>query len=165
MTKKTVKEKGFQKFKGRVHIKAWEKWPIGGGENLIKDTTFDNALVTVGKISILKYLGGPTIACCCDSGSTDDIGTGDSSAALSIAHTDLQACPNKAWKVIATCAKVYACCTLFVSVDFGYCCNNWTWNELGLRDTNNNMWARQLDACGLVKNTSKRAIVEWQLSL
>ncbi len=164
MTKKAVKEKGFQKFKGRVHIKAWEK-QTDGSEILIKDTIFDNALVTAGKVSILKYLGGPTIACCIDSGSTDDIGTGDSSAALNITHTDLQGCPNKAWKIIPTCSKVYACCTLYVSVDFGYCCNNWTWNELGLRDTNNNMWARQLDACALVKTTNKRAIVEWQLSL
>ncbi len=164
MAKKVVTEKGFQKFKGKVHIRAWERQP-DGSEILIKDDTFDNALVTSGKVSILKYLGGPNVDGCCDSGSADDIGTGDSSAALNITFTDLQGCPNKAWKQISTCDKVYACCTLFISVDFGYCCNNWTWNELGLRDTNNNMWARQLDCCPLIKNSSKRAIVEWQLSL
>ncbi len=163
MTKKTVKEKGFQKLKGRIHIRAWEKQP-DGSELLIKDDTFSNLIVTAGKVSILKYLGGPNIACCSDSGSVDDIGTGDSSACPAACQTDLQgAC--KAWKVISTCDKVYACCTLFISVDFGYCCNNWTWNELGLRDTNNNMWARQKDCCPLVKNCTKRAIVEWQLSM
>jgi len=163
MIKKVVKETGFRGFHGKIHIKAWEK-QTDGTEKLIKDDTFSNLIVTAGKKSILKYLGGPLIACCSDSGSADDIGTGDSSAAAAAGQTDLQgAC--KSWKVITTCDKVYACCTLFLSVDFGYCCNNWTWNELGLRDTNNNMWARQVDACPLIKNNTKRAIVEWQLSM
>ncbi len=163
MIKKVVKEPDFKKFKGFVHIQAWEKQP-DGTEILIKDDTFHNTIVTAGKVSILKYLGGPLIACCSCSGSADDIGTGDSSACTTAGMVDLQGC-CKSWKNITTCDKVYACCTLFISVDFGYCCNNWTWNELGLRDTNNNMWARQVDCCPLVKNSSKRAIVEWQLSL
>ncbi len=43
MFKKTVKEQGFQKFKGRVDITAWQKWLIGGGETIIKDKIFDKA--------------------------------------------------------------------------------------------------------------------------
>lgn len=158
-----VKEPDFRKLKGRIHLRAWEKQQ-DGTEKLIEDKTFDNTIVTAGKVSILKYLGGTTIACCSDSGYADDIGTGDSSACVAACQTDLQG-SCKAWKQISTCDKVYACCTLYVSVDFGYCCNNWTWNELGLRDSNNNMWSRQIDCSPFAKTSSKRAIVEWQLSL
>jgi len=159
-----IKEDGFKLLKGTINIKAWEK-KSDGTEELIKDKTFDNLIVNVGKKSILKYLGGPTIACCADSGSVDDIGTGDSSTAPGAGDTDLIGCPNKLWKAILTTDKVFVCPTLFVSVDFGYCCANWTWNELGLRDTNNVLWARQTDCTPLVKTASKRAIIEWQLSL
>lgn len=158
----TVKEDGFRLLKGKIHIRAWEKIP-DGKEMLVKDTTFDNLIVNVGKKSILKYLGGPTIACCADSGSVDEIGTGDSTTGAGAGDTDLIG--TKAWKVISTSDKVFVCPTLFISVDFGYCCNNFTWNELGLRDTNDNLWARQVDCTPLIKTSSKRAIVEWQLSL
>jgi len=80
-----------------------------------------------------------------------------------------------AWKNIPTTCKVYVRPSLFVSVDFGYGCNNWTWNELGLADCQGTplcdpacgslLIARQIDASPLVKDCTKRAIVEWQLTL
>lgn len=159
-----VKEDGFKLLKGAIHIKAWEKNP-DGTETLIKDTTFDNLIVNNGKKSILKTIGGPTVACCCDSGTADEIGVGDSTTGAGASDCDLIGCPNKLFKVISTTDKVFVCPTLFVSVDFGYCCANFTWNELGIRDTNNNLWARQIDCTPLVKTNTKRAIVEWQLSM
>lgn len=150
---------------GNVHIMAWEKCPLGISEDLVYDRTFHNLIVNVGKDSILKFISGPTLSCCTDSGSADEIGVGDSSTAPAASQTDLQACPNKLFKVISTTDKVYVRPTTFLSVDFGYSCANFTWNELGIRDTNNNLWARQVDCTPLVKTSSKRAIVEWQLSL
>ena len=70
-------------------------------------------------------------------------------------------------KSISVTDRVYVRPTLYVSVDFGYTEGNFTWNEIGLRDNQGSplMWARQIDSTPLVKTTSKRAIVEWQLSL
>ena len=148
---------------GHVRIRAWEKKPCGK-EELIKDDTIKNLIVDEGKNSILKYLGGPAIACCTDSGYVDDIGVGCSTTAPSACDMCLLgACAT--WKNISSTDKVFVCPTLFVSVDFGYCCANFTWNELGLRDNNDNIWTRQVDCSPLIKTNSKRAIVEWQLSL
>jgi len=155
---------------GKVHITAWQKQP-DGTEKLIKDDTFDNLIVNVGKDTILKGIGG---ACLTGFGTTAGIGTGDSTTVAALGQTDLQAACNKAWKAIPTTCKVYVRPTLFVSVDFGYSCNNFTWNELGLADSQGAcgdpangalMIARQIDASPLVKDCTKRAIVEWQLTL
>jgi len=160
----TVKEDGFKLLKGRINIKAWEKKP-NGTEELVKDTTFDNLIVNVGKKSILKVIAGPALSGGADSGTADEIGVGDSSTGAGAGDTDLIGCPNKLFKAIATTDKVFVCPTLFVSVDFGYCCANFTWNELGIRDTNDNLWARQIDCTPLIKTSSKRAIVEWQIGI
>jgi len=156
---------------GRVHITAWQKTPCGG-EELIKDDTFDNLIVDVGKDSILKNLAGCGITC---GGTTHIIGVGDSSTAAAAGNTDLIACPNRLWKLIATCDKIYIRPTLFVSVDFGYGCANYTWNEIALADCQGCpsedpncgalLIARQIDCTPLVKTSCKRAIVEWQLTL
>ena len=50
-------------------------------------------------------------------------------------------------------------------MDFGYSEGNYTWNEIGLKDNNGVLVARQVDSSPLGKTTSKRAIVEWQLSI
>lgn len=152
--------------KGRVHIKAWEKCPLGITEELVYERLFDNLIVNVGKDSILKFISGPVLSCCTDSGSADEIGVGSSATAPALCQTGLQAgvcC--QLFKVISTVDKVYVRPTTFLSVDFGFSCAIFTWNELGLRDTNNNLWARQVDCTPLVKTTSKRALVEWQFSL
>ncbi len=52
MTGETLKA-----LKGRIRIKAWQKQD-DGTEVLIKDNTFDNMIVNVGKDSILRKLGG-----------------------------------------------------------------------------------------------------------
>ncbi len=144
---------------GHVHVRAWEKQP-DGSEKLIKDDTIKNLVVTVGKDAILKFLGN--IA---GGGYGDDIGVGDSTTAAAVGQTDLQG--TAVWKTIVTADRVFITPTLFLSVDFGYSEANFTWNELGLRDNQGTpiLWARQVDASPLVKTTSKRAIVEWQLSL
>ena len=160
----TVKEDGFKLLKGHIHIKSWEKQK-NGTEKLVEDRDFDNLIVTDGKISILKNLGGPTIACCTDSGYTNKIGVGDSSAAPVVGDTGLQGCCTFT-KVIATADKSYACATLFVSIDVGYCCGNiGNWNELAIFDNNCNLIARQVDCTPLNKTSCKRAIVEWQFSI
>ena len=153
---------------GHVHIIAWEKKPCGNEEK-IYDKTIKNLIVNVGKDSILKYIGGPTIACGCDAGFAQKIGVGDSAVAAAAGDTNLVGC-MVLWKTICTTDKVYVRPTLFVSVDFGYCCGNFTWNELGLADSNGDpptgaLWARQVDCTPLAKTCSVRAIVEWQLSL
>ena len=155
---------------GKVHITAWQRQP-DGSEILIKDTTFDNLIVNTGKDTILKGLGGCGL---CMFGTTSAIGTGDSTTAASLCDTDLLGTCN-AWKNIPSCCKVYIRPTLFVSVDFGYACNNFTWNELGLADDQgcpacdpacgSLLIARQIDCTPLVKDCTKRAIVEWQLTL
>ncbi len=155
---------------GKVHITAWQRQP-DGSEILIKDDTFDNIIVNVGKDTILKGLGGADLT---GFGITAAIGTGDSTTAANIADTDLLG-TCMSWKAIPTTCKVYVRPTLFVSVDFGYTCNNWTWNELGLADDQgcpidqpaccSLMIARQIDCSPLVKDCTKRAIVEWQLTL
>lgn len=149
------------KYTGKVRIRAWEKQE-DGSEKLIKDTVSDNLLVTTGKESILKYLGNIT-----GGGYFNSIGTGDSTTAASVAQTDLQATTNKLWKTISTDDRVFVTGTLYVSADFGYSEANWTWNEIGLRDNQSSplLVARVIDSSPLVKTSSKRAIVEWQVSV
>ena len=98
-------------------------------------------------------------------GYAENIGVGDSSTAAAAGQTDLQASSNKTYKTIAGGDYIYTRPTLFMSVDFGYSEANYTWNEVALRDDNDVLIARQVDASPLVKTTSKRAIVEWQLSI
>jgi hypothetical protein len=146
---------------GHVRIKVWEKQE-DGSEIQTSDKTIKNLIVNVGKESILKYLGNIS-----GGGYANSIGVGDSSTTAAPAQTDLQASTNKFWKTIASTDRVYISNTLYVSADFGYTEGNWTWNELGLRDSQGTpvMWARQTDSSPLVKTSTKRAIVEWQLSL
>jgi len=144
---------------GHLRIRAWEKQP-DGSEKLIKDDTIKNLIVDVGKDSIMKRLGNMT-----GGGYAENIGVGDSTTAAAVGQTDLQASSNKLYKTVASADYVYTRPTLFISVDFGYSEGNFTWNELGLRDNNSVLIARQVDSSPLGKTTSKRAIVEWQLSI
>ena len=144
---------------GHVRVRAWEKQE-DGSEKPIYDKTIKNLVVTAGKETILKHIGN--IA---GGGYCNQIGVGDSTTAASSSQTDLQASSNKYWKNIDASDRVYLSSTLYVSTDFGYSEANFTWNELGLRDNSNVLIARQIDSTPLVKTTSKRAIVEWQLSL
>lgn len=146
---------------GHVHIKAWEK-QADGTEKVCYEKTIKNLIVDVGKDSILKYLGNIT-----GGGYANGIGVGDSTTAAGGSQTDLQASSNKLWKTIATTDRVYIRPTLYVNCDFGYSEANFTWNEIAIRDNQGSpiMWARQIDSSPLVKTSSKRAIVEWQLSL
>ena len=146
---------------GHVHIKAWEK-QADGSEKLIKDDIIKNLIVTVGKDAILRYISNIT-----GGGYADDIGVGDSTTAAAVGQTDLQASSNVLWKTIVTADRVFLTPTLYLSVEFGYSEANFTWNEMGLRDSQGTpvLWARQIDASPLVKTSSKRAIVEWQLSM
>jgi len=152
--------------KGRIHIKAWQK-QSDGSEKLIKDTTFDNLVVNTGKDSILRTLGSIAAG-----GVVGAIGVGDSTQVAALADTDMIAASNKYWKAVVTADKTYVRPTLFITADFGYSQANFTWNEIGLCDNQAAdpasgalMWARQIDASPLVKDVSKRAIVEWQLTL
>ena len=144
---------------GHLRIRAWEK-QADGTEKLVKDDTIKNLIVDVGKDSIMKRLGNMT-----GGGYAENIGVGDSTTAAAAGQTDLQASSNKTYKTIAGADYVYTRPTLFVSVDFGYSEANYTWNEICLRDNNDVLLARQVDASPLAKTTSKRAIVEWQLSI
>mgnify|MGYP001347774465 CR=1 FL=1 len=146
---------------GHVRIRAWEKQP-DGTEIVVKDDTIKNLIVNVGKDSILKYLGNVS-----GGGYANSIGVGDSTTAAAAADTDLQASSNKLWKTVASDERVYIRPTLYINADFGYSEANFTWNELGIRDSQGTplLWARQIDSSPLVKTSSKRAIVEWQLSL
>ncbi len=146
---------------GHVHIKVYEK-QADGSEKLVRDTLNKNLVVNVGKGSILKYIGNIT-----GGGYGNQIGVGDSTTAAALGQTDLQASSNKLWKSIASTERVYVRPTLYLSADFGYSDANFTWNEIAIRDNQGTpvMWARQVDSSPLVKTSSKRAIVEWQLSL
>ena len=144
---------------GHLRIRAWEK-QADGSEKLIKDTFIKNLVVDVGKDTIMKRIGNMT-----GGGYVTSIGVGDSTTAAASGQTDLQASSNKTYKTIASSDYVYTRPTLFVSVDFGYSEANYTWNEIGLRDNNNVLVARQVDSTPLGKSSSERAIVEWQLSL
>jgi len=144
---------------GHLRIRAWEK-QADGTEKLVKDDTIKNLIVDVGKDSIMKRLGNMT-----GGGYAENIGVGDSTTAAAAGQTDLQASSNKTYKTIAGTDYVYTRPTLFISVDFGYSEANYTWNEVCLRDDNDVLIARQVDASPLAKTTSKRAIVEWQLSI
>jgi len=144
---------------GHVRIRCWER-QSDGSEILVKDDTIKNLIVNSGKDTILKYIGniaGGTY--------TKQIGVGDSTTAAASAQTALQAATNYLWKDISTDGRVYILPTLYLSSDFGYSEANFTWNEIGLRDNNSVLIARQVDASPLVKTSSKRAIVEWQLTL
>ena len=157
--------------KGRVHIKAWQKLD-DGSEVIIKDTTFDNMIVNVGKDSILRKLGGCGLTC---GGTAGGIGVGDSTTVASLSQTDLVAASNKYWKDIQDTDKTYVRPTLFVTADFGFSEAGGGGNEIALCDNQgtpgnsptegSKMWARQIDASPLVKDATKRAIVEWQLTL
>tara|TARA_R110002096_G_scaffold434478_1_gene656114 strand:- start:1063 stop:1530 length:468 start_codon:yes stop_codon:yes gene_type:complete len=146
---------------GHVRIQAWEKQE-DGTEKEVYNKVIKNLIVNVGKDSILKYLGNIS-----GGGYANQIGVGDSTTAAAAGQTDLQATTNKYWKAISATDRVYIRPTIYVSVDFGYTEGNYTWNEIGLRDNQGSpiMWARQIDGTPLVKTSSKRAIVEWQLSL
>ena len=146
-------------FKGHLRIRAWEKQK-DGTEKLVKDDLIKNLIVNVGKDSLMKRLGNMT-----GGGYITSIGVGDSTTAAASGQTDLQASSNKTYKTIVSSDYVYTRPTLFLSVDFGYSEANYTWNEIGLRDNNSVLIARQVDASPLVKSTTKRAIVEWQLSV
>ena len=142
-----------------MRIRAWEK-QSDGTEKLVKDDTIKNLIVDVGKDSIMKRLGNMS-----GGGYAENIGVGDSTTAAAAGQTDLQASSNKTYKTIAGADYVYTRPTLFVSVDFGYSEANYTWNEICLRDNNDVLLARQVDSSPLGKTSSKRAIVEWQLSI
>ena len=144
---------------GHLRIKAWEK-QADGTEKLIKDDLIKNLVVDVGKDSIMKRVGNMS-----GGGYATQIGVGDSTTAAASGQTDLQASSNKTFKTIAGGDYVYTRPTLFISVDFGYSEGNFTWNEIGLKDNNGVLLARQVDASPLGKTSSKRAIVEWQLSI
>ena len=144
---------------GHLRIKAWEK-QADGTEKLVKDDLIKNLIVDVGKDALMKLIANMS-----GGGYTTTIGVGDSSTAAAVGQTDLQASSNKTFKTIASGDKVYTRPTLFLSVDFGYSEANYTWNEIGLKDNNSVLLARQVDASPLGKTSSKRAIVEWQLSL
>jgi len=144
---------------GHLRIRAWEK-QADGTEKLIKDDTIKNLIVDVGKDSIMKRLGNMS-----GGGYVATIGVGDSTTAAASGQTDLQASSNKVFKTVAGSDYVYTRPTLFISVDFGYSEGNFTWNEIGLKDNNSVLLARQVDSSPLGKTTSKRAIVEWQLSV
>ena len=144
---------------GHVRVRAWEKQE-DGSEKQVHDKTIKNLIVDVGKETLLKLIGN--IA---GGGYCNQIGAGDSTTAASAAQTDLQAASNKYWKNIDPSDRVYLSSTLYVSTDFGYSEANFTWNELGLRDNNTVLIARQVDSSPLIKTNQKRAIVEWQLSL
>ena len=144
---------------GHLRIRAWEK-QADGSEKLIKDDTIKNLIVDVGKDTIMKRLGNMS-----GGGYITTIGVGDSTTAAAAGQTDLQASSNKTFKTIQSSDYVYTRPTLFVSVDFGYSEANYTWNEVGLKDNNSVLVARQVDSSPLAKTTSKRAIVEWQLSI
>ena len=146
-------------FNGHLRIRAWEK-QADGSEKLIKDDTIKNLIVDVGKDTIMKRLGNMS-----GGGYVTTIGVGDSTTAAAAGQTDLQASSNKTFKTIQSSDYVYTRPTLFVSVDFGYSEANYTWNEVGLKDNNSVLVARQVDSSPLAKTTSKRAIVEWQLSI
>ena len=85
---------------GKVHITAWQKQP-DGSERIIKDKTFDNLIVNVGKDTILKGLGGANLT---GFGFTAAIGTGDSATCPSLGNTDLLGC-CMSWKDISGCCK------------------------------------------------------------
>ena len=144
---------------GHLRIRAWEK-QADGTEKLVKDDLIKNLIVDVGKDSIMKRIGNMS-----GGGYATQIGVGDSTTAAASGQTDLQASSNKTYKTIASSDYVYTRPTLFLSVDFGYSEANYTWNEVGLRDNNNVLIARQIDASPLAKSSTKRAIVEWQLSV
>ena len=144
---------------GHLRIRAWEK-QADGSEKLIKDDTIKNLIVDVGKDTIMKRLGNMS-----GGGYVTTIGVGDSTTAAAAGQTDLQASSNKTFKTIQSSDYVYTRPTLFVSVDFGYSEANYTWNEVCLKDNNSVLVARQVDSSPLAKTTSKRAIVEWQLSI
>lgn len=144
---------------GHVRVRAWEKQE-DGSEKQVYDKTIKNLVVDVGKETILKHIGNMT-----GGGYANQIGAGDSTTAAATGQTDLQASTNKYWKNIDASDRVYVAPTLYVSTDFGYTEANYTWNELGLRDNNNVLIARQVDSSPLIKTNQKRAIVEWQLSL
>ena len=144
---------------GHLRIKAWEK-QADGSEKLVKDDLIKNLIVDVGKDALLKLIANMT-----GGGYITTIGVGDSTTAAAVGQTDLQASSNKTFKTVASGDKVYTRPTLFLSVDFGYSEANYTWNEIGLKDNNSVLLARQVDASPLGKTSSKRAIVEWQLSL
>ena len=131
-----------------------------GTEKLVKDDLIKNLKVDVGKDALMKLIANMS-----GGGYTTTIGVGDSSTAAAVGQTDLQASSNKTFKTVASGDKVYTRPTLFLSVDFGYSEANYTWNEIGLKDNNSVLLARQVDASPLGKTSSKRAIVEWQLSL
>jgi len=161
--------------KGRVHIKAWEKNPEFPDDRtkdiLIKDDVFCNLIVNTGKDSILRGMAGCGVAC---GGFAGGIGVGDSTQAAALTDTDLIAASNKLWVDISTADKTYVRPTIFLTADFGFSQANYTWNEVGLCDDQgtpnsptggSSLWARQIDATPLVKTSSTRAIVEWQLTL
>jgi hypothetical protein len=142
---------------GHVRIRAWEKQD-DGTEIEVYNKTIKNLIVDAGKHSILKYIGNIS-----GGGYANEIGVGDSTTAASSAQTDLIG--TKYWKAISNTDRILLTTTLYLSVDFGYTEGNFTWNELGLRDNNSIMYARQIDGTPFVKTSSKRAIVEWQLTL
>lgn len=144
---------------GHVRVRAWEKQP-DGTEKEVYNKTIKNLIVTAGKQTILKYIGNIT-----GGGYANSIGVGDSTTAAAAGQTDLQASSNKYWKAIAAADRILLTTTLYLSVDFGYTEGNYTWNELGLKDNNDVLIARQIDSSPFVKTSAKRAIVEWQLSL
>ena len=144
---------------GHVRIRCWEK-QADGSEVLVKDSTLKNLITNTGKGTILKYLGNIS-----GGAYAEQIGVGDSTTVAALAQIDLQAASNYLWKDISSDGRVYVLPTLYLSSDFGYSEANFTWNEIGLRDNNNILIARQVDSSPLVKTSSKRAIVEWQLTL
>ena len=146
---------------GHIHITVYKKNALGM-EYIDEEKHIKNLVVNVGKDSILKYISNIS-----GGGFANGIGVGDSTQAAAATDTYLIAVTNKVWKTILAADKVYLRPTAFLSGDFGYSEANFTCNELGIRDSQGTplLWARQVDATPLIKDSTKRAIVEWQISL
>ena len=133
------------------------------GADTLWDWANDDVLMTT--TGWVTNYTGVTVANSSGGGYGDDIGVGDSTTAAAVGQTDLQG--TALWKTVVTADRVFITPTVYLSVEFGYNEANFVWNEMGLRDSQGTpvLWARQIDSSPLTKTSSKRAIVEWQLSM
>ena len=143
---------------GAYHLVVYER-DKDGNEKIIRDDIKNNLLVTVGKDTMLKYLATVT-----GGARVDKIGVGNSTTVAAAGNTGLIG-SSTLIKTISTVDRVYVRPTLYISVEFGYTEANFLWNELALLDSNSVLIARQVDESPLNKTSSKRAIVEWQLTI
>lgn len=144
---------------GRRRVQVWRRIGAVQFANYQDRGWLDNAIVNTGIDSILQMLGNKIMHF-----HFNQIGTGDSATPISGSESDLLG-TNKLWKTVPVADIVYVRPNLLLTIILGYSEANFVLREYGVRNNNNELVSRVLDATPLTKTSSDLVMVQFQYSI